>query len=293
MASDSHRFAWDGVSFRLPEDWNLARYRYEGKVLRTEFEDDYNQRAVIQWTWPKHTLADERIRKRFQKREKRLAENVEKKRDISGLPKGWKATLYDYGKGNRLVVAYGIQHHPSLFLFLRLYFTAQDHESPQRLTRQLAESIDARDRGIIQWSVYDMQVWLPREFKLVNTVFEAGRKRMAFNNRLQRLCIWQFSIAHLLFKDVEPHAWVAAFLNAQRMFRGPKFMYDEDGNVYAKRTKRHLLGHFDEYGRLSFRYLIGFEYDEQHDRFVLWVYNYRRKKALEQLQKGFPLEFGK
>ncbi len=279
--ADEQRLAWDGVSFRLPAGWDFAGYEFRRGVTTMVLDDIGGRRAHLEWMRPGRKLDRGRVEADYAKREGGLGSAAER-HELTGLPSGWRATLYRSADGHGLIVAWYLQSLPAFYTFWRLYFSPQDPEPPQQVIRQLSRSLRLETGPLVPWCVYDMSVTLPADFRLWTSSLEAGRKLLVFQARLQRLFIWQFSLADRLLAGSTPHEWAAGFLNRHPLLHGPRYVARENGDITAYRT---LLGlcHFDEIGRLCFRYHVGWQLDAKTNRLLLWVWNHRRADGLNQL----------
>ena len=103
---------------------------------------------------------------------------------------------------------------------------------------------------------------------------------------MRRFHFWQFSLASLLLKDETPAAWATDYLNRIPTIRGALFRAEGD-KIEVRRSRKYPLGHYDEIGRWSFKYRVGYRLNREADRLLLWVYNYRKEADLEQLPPAF------
>jgi len=281
-----HLFAWEGVSFLIPEDWNLAYYSFKKGLTHTEFEDDYTLRMEAQWVRPPKRLNVNTIQKRYGKAAKKLTRAALKSTQCKGLPSGWSAFLYELPGERRLVTAYLLVPGSALFGFFRIHFGPEDKESELEVLRRIAASFRIHREGMIPWALYDISFELPSGFRLINTSLQAGRKLLIFEWRLRRLYLWYFSLADILLKEQKLEEWAAAFLNAYKGIKGPTFAPGADGEIRVKRSWRRRLGHFEEIGRLCFRYHVRAVRDIEKNRVILRVFNYRKTQDLEKLPEG-------
>ena len=279
-AKSSALFAWDGVSFLVPANWNLAGYSFRKSVVRVEFEDEYSLRMEVEWIRPRKALEMDSIHKRYGKSARRIARIAEKSSECPNLPSGWSASLYELPEERRLLTAYYLAHESSLFGFFRIHFGPEDAERHRDILKLLTSSFRVHEGPVVPWATYDVSFELPADFKLAATSLQAGKKALIFHWRLRRFYIWFFSLATILLKGQMLEEWAAAFLNAYKGIKGPRFIPGIEGGIEAKRLWRHRLGHFEEIGRLCFRYHARAIHDREKDRVVLWVFNYRTSEDL-------------
>lgn len=279
------RFAWNGISFLTPANWNLSAYKFSRSLTRVEFEDDYSLRLEIEWTRPKRQLDIHKIQQRYEQAARKLTRAATSSTQLKQVPPGWAVFLYNAPGSWRLLTAFVISTEPRLFGFVKIHCPPQTSEDPADVINLIAESFRIHCDTMTPWACYDMSFDLPREFSLLSTSFEAGRKLMVFHWRLRKLYIWQFSLANILLKDCTPEQWSAEFLNSHKQIKGPTFSAGTDGRIQSKRSRRYLLGHFDEIGRLCFRYDAHCCHDEDNNRLILRVFNYSKAPDLAMLPK--------
>jgi len=89
------RISWDGVSFDIPENWELTVYKFLKKqATRIELEDEFSVRLEAEWIRPKKKLHANYIVKRYERASKDLTTKADRKIPVHGLPEGWAATRY-------------------------------------------------------------------------------------------------------------------------------------------------------------------------------------------------------
>jgi hypothetical protein len=277
-----HRLAWEGLACEVPATWNLAGYSRSGRLVSLTLEDDYTQRAQLQWVPLKRTPDAARVRAQFARQERAFARQVVRQEPLAELPEGWSATLYELADGHRVVAGYGLLRRPECLVFVVLRFGPADEEVPGVLARRLARSVAMQTGPVREWAVYDLVCALPARWSLAETVFEAGRKRLTFQWRLRRVVWWQFSLAGLLLRETAPATWCAGFLNGSRLLPGRRCEANGD-QVTARWLRRYPLHHWEELGRWCFQYRIDWHHDPAADRLWLRVAQFRRPADLADL----------
>ena len=185
-----------------------------------------------------------------------------------------------------MLTAYFLGPRSALFSFFRVHFGPDDKESDKEMLKLITTSFRIHREGVIPWALYDVSFELPSDFRLVNTSLQAGRKLLIFHWRLRRLYLWYFSLADILLKERRLEEWAAAFLNSYKGIKGPTFAPGADGEIRVKRSWRRRLGHFEEIGRLCFRYHVRAIRDPEKNRVILLVFNYRKARDLEKIPES-------
>lgn len=268
----------------LPAGWDLAHYRFDRKSASVRMDDAEAVRLELEWTRPRGKLKESTIRDRYREKAKSLDTIVREARVVDNLPGGWHAVLHTMPHNRCLVTAYWLAPRERFFCFAKMHFEATGSGLPIRVLRHLADTFELSADPVVRWEVYDVQLRLHRKFQLMSTSFEAGRKLFVFQRRLRRLYIWQFSLADILLRDRRPCEWAAEYLNSCKDLRGVRFTPGDSDDVVAKRKRRYPAGHYDEIGRLCFRYQVDCVHDPGRNIVLLCVYNYRKATDLVYLK---------
>jgi len=284
---ETRLFAWDGLSWRMPADWDLSSYSFGRNTARASFEDGYALRLEAEWTRPARVLDPEKIRRRYATRARAVTRTARHATQLAPLPPGWTGFLYSFPTGRRLITAFVLGPGSNVFCFFQIHFTGQDPGNPAKVLKTIAQSFSVHQAPLVPWSVYDVTFELPPQFKLFSSSLEAGRKLLVFHHRLRRLYVWHFSLAHILLRDANLQDWAAEFLNTFKPIKGPTFFVSPDGSVRAKRSRRYRLGHADEISRWCFHYHVRCEHLADKDQIALWLYNYRKPADLELVRDVF------
>jgi hypothetical protein len=271
---ETHTFAWDGMAFDVPRDWHLSNYVFTTRESSLQMQDATSVRLEAEWTRSRRTDADT-VLKRYRKKAGAWEAIADETSAIDRLPPHWTGFAYRMPENRILMVAFYLHPSRSLAVLFRLHFENTGKHKAMSVFRGIAGSFTWQDRGTIPWTVYDMHVALPREFRLVETGFEAGRKLMVFEWRLRRLLVWRFSLAHLALREKTLDAWAADVLNTSKLIKGPRFVPDGRGGLQVGRNRRYGFRHYEEIGRWCFRYRALYVHDPQADAIKLAVYQYR------------------
>jgi hypothetical protein len=285
-------FAWDGVEFQIPWNWELGLYEFMRKgVSRIEVEDEYVVRLEAEWIRPtKRALRPAAILEKYKDAAGALTRMAHETIEIHGLPPGWAATraLQRTTGSSRKKRGLAVSERESicaiyvcpqskLLLFVLLHFSSEDKENPEEVMRMIAGSFrDHAEAPLIPWKLFDIAFELPREFKLARASFDVGAKHMVFRWKTRRLHLWHFACADMFLKGGEGmEEWVTGYLNAYSQIRGIVFMPGKNGEILWRRRARHLFGHRNEIASWCFQYKAGCRLDAGRNQLLAWVYHYR------------------
>lgn len=279
-----HAFAWDGFSFQIPQDWNLAEYSLRQEFSWVRMEDDNAVRLEMEWTRSRRPLDAERIRKRFLVVAKSLTSAGADTSPVKELPTGWSAFLYSMSDGRHLLAAFRLIPGSNFFCLFKLHFKSASRREPPRFIRLIASTFKINEQTVISWELFDIGFRLNREYKLIATSFQAGRQMMIFEWRLRKLHIWFFSLADLMLKGKSMEAWCVDFLDGFREIPGPQFRTgDRPGIIIAQRHWYYPLGHIDEIVRRCFQYQVRCVHRAAKNQVALSVFQYRTNADLKYL----------
>lgn len=300
-AIGARTIAWDGVSFQVPANWELAVYKFQKKgVTRVEIEDEFAVRLEAEWIRPRRPLDMQNILERYELAAKKLTMRADHSRKIENLPDGWHATNYALSEvlpnkkarnlrvaKHWLVTGFYLAPGSKFFCFVILHFLPQDKEDPVKIMKLVASEFrEHSDRQIVPWQLFDIAFELPRDFLLENTLFDVGAKLMIFRWRLRRFYLWHLSCADMfLKKDVNVAEWVCAYINDSRVVRGGAFHVAADGRIVWKRKRRHIVAHRDEIARWCFVYEVRYRVDRDRNQLIFWVFNHRKPDDLKVIPR--------
>lgn len=298
VPAGSRRIAWNGISFCVPGNWELAIQKSMRKgATRIELEDEYSIRLESEWIQRRDDLELQRIMKRYEAASKPLTLKSEERHGIEGLPKGWYATHFVFKEmgteeegddlaliRHDLVTMFYLCKETSIFCFVLLHVLPDDHEDPLALTRQLAGSFQHHTQTPFRpWLLFDIGFVMPQAFRLEQAGFDIGAKLMHFEWKQRRLLLWHFSCADQFLKEgVSAEKWATGYINSYSKLKGPVFSPGEAGKIEWRRRKPYLFGHRHEIARFCFKYAAGCKLIPAN-KFVVWVFHYRSESDLQKL----------
>lgn len=286
VSTPTHRFAWGGVSFSIPESWELSAFKSAGGSTHIEMEDTVGKRLEAEWLKVPGKFSATGILSRCSKATAKIAKKAKDSRELRGLPPGWTATQYVFAEGHSLATVVNIVPVAKMFFTFLLFFDGSNENELRSSLKILTDSLKIHTEALMPWECYDLNFKLNSAFKLIETTFLSGRKAMVFQCKQRRMYVWLFSLADMALKGRPLAMFAAEFLNTVKGLRGPRFVAKPDGSVATERRALYPLGHADQLGRLCFRYKIGFERIEEKNQIFLWVFHYRRNDDLKMLD-GF------
>ncbi len=285
------RIAWEGVSFGVPSNWDLAVFKFLRRgARRIELEDEYAIRLEAEWVRSRKDLDLARIMKRYETAAKPLTLKSDEQITVDGLPEGWYATHFIYKETGAdtggetlailqhdLVTAFYLCPRKTMFCFVLVHVMPEDSENPVEIIQRIAHSFqDHYGEPKIPWCLFDISFSLPQALRLEQAHVDIGNKLMVFNWRRRRYFLWYFSCADMFLNDgTTPAEWSCGYLNGARLLKAPVFYPDGPQTIRWRRRRPFFLGHREEIATLCFRYAAGCHLDEAENRLLLWVWHYR------------------
>jgi hypothetical protein len=278
-------FAWNGIAFPVPCDWNLASYHMDRHAFHAILEDDVAVRLEIEWERAGRKPPDlDKLVRRAERRLRKLRRAAVSVQTLDGVPDNWRVQFLDMPDGRRLVVSIGHLHDAGLTALLRFHF---DTTAPANLeiARRVIAGSHFDNPVAARWQVYDCAFRVHPEFRLQSTEFVAGRKLFVFDWRRRVLSIWFVSFADRAMRYRSLAQWSAAFLNQQPTLRGPHFTPDGAERLSVTRARGVPLSHYAELLRGCLRYHTVLHRIPAANQIAVAVFQYRRNEDLRMLQE--------
>lgn len=289
--STQRLFAWNGLAFLTPKNWELSETELSKGINRIVLEDDAMPRLELDWITPKDALDKDKVQKQCQKQTRKLSEAACEVVEVKGISNEWTAHEYRMPDSRTLLIAYRVPSDTtSPFAFFRLHFSPKTSESPAVCFRSIAKSFSWYNAGLTPWSFYDVDFRLNRDFRLVATSLQAGRKTLSFEWRLRRLFLWYFSLADIVLREKSLAQYCADFLNNLKLLPVPLWIPQGDTALSYKRHKLYFLGQFEEIGRMCFKYHAEARLFPDKNQIALWVIQYRKESDLEKLSEELAID---
>lgn len=224
-------FGWQGITLRVPDDWNLGRVDGSYKSGYARLDDAEIVRAEIEWReggQGRRTLSLSALVDRY-------VEGLEKKAKKTGLnfsvnrrarflrEKRWlESSEYELFTWEADYRAYNLARVCSAcgrIALLRVLGRPQ--EKLEEVVEEVFRSLEDHPRaGQVFWSLYGLQFSLPAEFKLSGQELKSGHLQLSFERERQVCRVHRLSLAHLLLKDTSLRSWYLEFFKKQlRDFR--------------------------------------------------------------------------
>lgn len=276
-------FAWDGLEFPIPREWDLSSYTTRRRVVYLTLEDTTAVRLEVDWTAAGGRRQADLISKHHGRYADMLHTSALSVEAVSDVPDHWVMFLYNMPESSRLITALHVGDPFPIFVFARFHAVNCSRREILRDARTAINGFQYHDHGAIPWRIYDTAWRVPRRFRLVETSFLAGRKMMIFEHRLRRLYLWRLSLIDRLLKERTTAEVVADFLNRFKGLPGVKFEATGDNTVGVRHYRWYPLGHYEEVGRGCFAYTVRFAVNPADNAMTIAVFHHRRASDIQWL----------
>ncbi|MBM3278022.1 MAG: hypothetical protein FJY95_08065 [Candidatus Handelsmanbacteria bacterium] len=217
-------FGWQGITLRVPPDWNLGRVDGDYKSGYARLDDDQIVRAEVEWReGAKRQLSVEQLVDRYlgglEKKAKkagmsfaatRRARFLKDKRWLEGSEYElfiWEADYRTYNLARAC---------PQCGRIVLLRVLTRLQEKVEDLVDQIFGSLEDHPRqGQVSWSLYGLHFELPEAFKLSGQELKSGHLQLSFTRDRQTCRVHRFSLAHVLLKGVSLADWYQGFFRKQ------------------------------------------------------------------------------
>jgi len=275
--SNTHTFAWDGFSLRIPSSWNLSFYHFGKNESRVEIQDDFALRLQLDWMRSERKLNDIRIRERYENICAKLEKSSNAVEKINA-PAGWHASLIILPEKRSFVAALYLSPDDNFFALLRIFFEKTGKKQPLAIFKLVADTFQLHHGALIPWEVYDVRWQINRQFKLAMTDFKAGNKFFQFQWKKRRLMMWHISMARWIMEHKNYVEWAIEYLSKIRSIEGVKFIIQSGNKIACVRKKyRFPLGHFEDIVRFCYKYRAFVKHDVRSNNLLIVLYHYRKE----------------
>ncbi|MBQ7651296.1 MAG: hypothetical protein IJS15_10070, partial [Victivallales bacterium] len=160
-------FAWNGVAFITPQNWELSQSELSKGLNRIVLDDEFSPRLELEWTLCDSPIDSSKVQKNFQKQAKEITEKAAKVRKLDAAPDYWTAHEYSMDGGRTLIVAYIIPNENGQpFALFKLHFDSHSREVPALTFYAIVKSYRFFHDGLAPWSFYDIDMELDSRFHL-------------------------------------------------------------------------------------------------------------------------------
>jgi hypothetical protein len=233
FATETHLLGWQGLSATLPANWNLASFEGNETNGKLRVDDEDGPRLEMRWEPAKGTPDLERsITQSMQRLSREAAKKKQQRTIVDGVrlvskSRKRKLQLAQYGWiGEREDVigqGWGVAWHCGdcgrVVVAEVMGRGREQSEKVQRLASEVLGSLECHGSGGWQtWSVFDLRLEVPEEFRLSRARLLTGRFEIEWIKprtggiggwlaRDQRLTLTRLSLADTLLQNQSLEEW--------------------------------------------------------------------------------------
>ncbi|MDP6700688.1 MAG: hypothetical protein QGH25_13640 [Candidatus Latescibacteria bacterium] len=218
-------FAWQGLTLKVPEDWNLGRVDGDFEKGYARLDDAEIVRLELEW----RRLRGRGEALRLTELVDRYLQNLEKKADKAGASFSVERRA-KFLKNKKFLAG----REYEVFIWeadFRAYNLALALEGGRvvllRVLAFLDESLEAEAEAVFQslvdqeggesylWSVYGLRFSVPADFKLESHSLKSGHIQLDFTRDKHALKVHRLSMARIMLKDARLKDWYPVFFKKQ------------------------------------------------------------------------------
>jgi len=201
LADNWKEIAWNGVGFRVPEEWEIGQMGIRHLTL----EDNWGPAMEIKWAPVKGKFSHRSHLKRLI-----AVQTGGLKKTIQewSVPARWEKALSGFQfrgfswqgetqSGRGVILYCPVCRKAALIQFFLTESTRQE-AIPLRVLQTFQ---DHRSDDQTVWSVFDIRAVIPANFKHVRHSFKPGNYELAFEHRRQKVILYRWAPATALLAD--------------------------------------------------------------------------------------------
>ena len=262
-------FGWQGLSFPVPEEWNLGKITGDARSGSVRLDDGEVVRVEAEWRElegrvPGVTTLVDRYVEKLTKRASKSGARIEVKRRVQLIPEGslpdkdWEVFVWR-GEARAYNLAWRCRTCGRIGL-LRVF--AKGSEDIGRYAGRIFSNLeDHPTEGRRLWGIYGMVLMVPEGFKLEEHSLRTGHIRLAFKEGGRTLTVDRVSLADIMLRGRTLKDWFLDFFDKslrdfeRPSFEGTTFLGHPGLRVFAppkKLWKRPFFPTFDRVRRSLF-----------------------------------------
>jgi len=263
-------FGWQGLSFPVPEDWNLSKISGDARSGLVRLDDGEIVRVEAEWREveggkiPGVTALVDRYVEGLTKKASKAGSRLEVRRRIPLLPEGslpdkeWEVFSWR-AEGRAYNLAWRCRTCGRIGL-VRVF--AKGSEDIGRYAGRVFSGVEDHPiDGLRLWGVYGMVVRVPEEFRLEEYSLRTGHIRLVFREGDRSLAVERVGLADIMLRGRTLKEWFLGFFDKilrdfeRPSFEGTSFLGHPGIRVFAppkKVWKRPLFPTFNRVRRSRF-----------------------------------------
>jgi len=244
MTNNEKIFAWQGISFKIPKDWDLNTFSGDYKEGYLRLDNPEKICLELRWRREKRQIATDSILKNYisnlekkAKKQKINLENIKPDKEfIKTRLKDKEANFFAWK-----IISSGTQNNSSKMLgfvsqcnrchtILMAQFFFNEDESP--IVSEILKSLEDHPvSAYTQWALFDFSFSIPSEFNLDKCSLKSGYLEFIFSNADSNIKIKRWGLAEMLLREKTINEWSRAI--------APSTLRSLILNAEVKRSKDH------------------------------------------------------
>jgi len=228
-------FGWQGITVEIPENWELSGLSGDFSNGYLRLDDEQMPRLEIKWSKSKrkkpdlHKVLDEYF-KLVRKNYKKKRESLHIKRDVNLVKddpffEGRDVAFFNWKSDVRANGAIWHCHECRRIVIMQVLGRPKESMLNDTL-RILTSATDHPSGHTNLWSAYQLNVSIPRRYKLDKQKLMSGYLLLSFADGSRKIAVERYGLADVLLKSVDLETW---FRNTyKKAFAGYGFTVEKE-----------------------------------------------------------------
>ncbi len=210
-----HLVGWDGITVRVPADWNIGAISHEQEGGYLRLDDEERPRLEIKWSSPDGFVDLEetvdKYLKQIQHSRKRGQPEIEIDRETKVISRrkagkdsletfAWSAEQNAYG-------AAWLCKRCGRVVITQVIGSADDQNLPELAQKVIATVTDHPSGEWTTWAVYDFVAEIPQDFKPDKQKMMAGLIQLSFVRDTEKITVARWGMANVALRHQTLDEW--------------------------------------------------------------------------------------
>lgn len=220
MRQDSKIFAWQGISLKIPQNWDLGAIEGEWKEGYFRLDDPEDIRLELKWRREKRKVSLENVLENYlanlklqAKRKKLTFLSVKPREELTKIylrdkevkTFSWKSGSQDGRDSGGEIFGFVSQCNRCHAVMMIQTFL---REKDLGLIPDILKTLDDHPASnFTSWAVYDFMFSLPNDFTLDRCSLKSGYLEFTFSTNSAQIKIRRWGLANILLGSVQLNQW--------------------------------------------------------------------------------------
>jgi len=207
-------FGWQGISFLLPENWEVTSLSNEPNKGDISLDDGITERIRLHWEVPPSSFSLQKI---IDKHIHSLKNEAQKKRmpfQIRRKVNLTKKNLFKSRNGESFIWTADYRAYDTIWYcktcgkLLLMKVLGKKEEDMQEIVEKIYGSLQDHPRGgKVTWGIYGLLFYLPQDYKLDEFSLKSGFIKLKFTRNTDSFIIERWGLANIITRNKKLKDW--------------------------------------------------------------------------------------